>query len=164
MKTQYKKLVFIFVASIVIACSKDNVKQPSKEELLTANSSKSWNITFSSDDADETDVSCKEVNAYTADNAWTFKIKGEFEFSNGDLYEIANCDTCQCTDAADLVGNWTLSKQDTLSIIVNGVKESNGSITPHDPMEIVRGKITSISEKEIILGDKTATYLKLEPK
>lgn len=165
MKINYLAVAILSSAFIFTDCSKANdAKTPSKEELLTGNSSKSWNITFSSFDEEESDESCKSVNAFQADNKWIFKVGGDFEFDNGSIYEIANCPTCNCGDFSHFVGNWTLSSKDTLRVTGNGRIESNGQITPFDEVEVLRTKITSITANEIIIGVKPTAYIKFEPK
>lgn len=118
--------------------------------MLAGDPSKSWNITFASSDKDESDESCKAVNAFTADNEWIFKKNGDFEFNNGSTYEIANCPNCNCIDLAHLVGQWTLSSQDTLLITANGRIETNGKITSFDEEEVAKFKIASITATEMI--------------
>jgi len=165
MTSNLNKITFILILATAMAChDHSDEKTPSKEELLTGNSSKNWNVTFSSDDASETDVSCKAVSEISADNVWTFKTKGKFAFSNGTITEMSGCETCQCSDFADLVGTWTLTSADTLSVIATGVIESNGDTTALDPEEILRNKITSITTTEFVLGDKTKTYIKFGSK
>jgi len=162
MKTIRLTTAFLFIAFMITFCSKDNPK-PSKAELLAGNISKSWNITFSSFDRDESDESCKAVNSFSVDNAWIFKKGGDFEFSNGSIYEIANCQECNCSDLADLVGTWSLSTQDTLLITANGRIESNGQITNFDEEELAKFKVTSITATEMIVGMGPTGYVKFEP-
>jgi len=162
MKTIRLTLALLFIAFIITYCSKNDAK-PSKTELLTGNSSKSWNITFSSLDNDESDESCKTVNSFSGDNAWIFKKNGDFEFSNGSIYEIPNCHACGCSDWVDLVGTWSLSAQDTLVITANGRIESDGQITALDEEELARFKVTSITATEMIIGVEPTGYVKFEP-
>jgi hypothetical protein len=164
MSMNLNKIAVILILATAMAChDHDNTKKPSWEELLTGKSSKSWNVAFSSFDEEESDVSCRMVNAYTADNALIFKTKGEFEYSNGTIHEIADCEECTCGDLADLVGTWSLSKEDTLSVFANGRIEDNGDITFFDGLIILKYKISSITENEIIIGNKT-TFIRYESK
>src|SRR6185312_9869651 len=87
MKTAKYAATALAIALILTECTKHE-STPSKAELLTGNSNKSWNISFSSYDEIETDESCKAVNSFNADNVWTFKTNGTFEFNNGSVHTI----------------------------------------------------------------------------
>lgn len=164
MKISPNKIALALLMSAAVACSKDDEKKISKEELLTANSSKSWNVTYATFDKDEPDESCKSVNVSTADNAWIFKSKGVFEFNNGTLTEVPECPECQCSDFANLTGTWKLfSNEDSLSVVATGRIEDNGDITDFADIEILRYKLKSLTATEMVFGG-TTEYMTFKPK
>ncbi len=156
MKNKALYLIALLIGSY--ACNDKEAKSPSREELLTGNSTKSWNITSSIFDADEEHETCKSTSPINTDNKWMFSKDHSFEFNNGIITEGDDCTGC-CTDFANLKGTWSLfSNEDSLSIVVD-TRIDNGIETTFDSDELLRGKITKLTETELIFSGLTFNKL-----
>jgi hypothetical protein len=156
MKMKITNIAFISLLILSIACKDEKEASISKEELLTANASKSWKLDYSSSDKYEDLESCKTTSDINSDNEWIFNTNGDFKFSNGTITE-ADCEEC-CSDLANLVGNWSIfSNGDSISIVVDGRLDGD-VVIPEDEFELIRVRLTGLTKDEMVftaMGDTT---------
>jgi hypothetical protein len=98
-----KKLLIFILFAFLTACD-DEEKTPSKTELLTNGSSKSWNLTASSD----TETDCPPDSERSKDNTWTFHADGNFTYDHGEITESETCG-----DLKNITGTWSFQEDET---------------------------------------------------
>lgn len=145
-----KSFLLILLVISCISCQEESnpVKnEPSKEELLTGNNSRNWQVTYRSTDRGETRSSCKISSIQNTDNYFIFKKGGTFIYDNGTITE--NPDEDSCGDLADLFGTWEFtSNQDSLLVIVNR-KLQDGDTVSINEVRLLKGKILSLAAQEL---------------
>ena len=74
--------------------------------FLTGGNKKSW---YLYSNTPENSGGCKEAEAVSSDNTYTFSSDGSFEFDHGTITEDASCEDC-CTDFVNVIGEWKFTK------------------------------------------------------
>ena len=161
-----KSILVVVCISLAFSCKDDDEKKGmSKEEMLTANSSKAWILAEANTDATEEHEVCKSTSDRNLDNTWTFFKGGDFEFNNGTVIEDPACDVegC-CSDFVNLHGTWRFSTNEE-NLIVEAIGEigSGGEKTPFpvdEQGELFNAKINklTVSELSVSQGDYTAKF------
>jgi hypothetical protein len=143
---RFKLFLVLLLAVFAFSCDKDDDKKtPSQEEMLTANSTKSWKLSAKTDDSQENDETCKSSSARNQDNRWKFTKGGYFEFDRGTVTgeEDELCESC-CSDIVNFYGTWEIANGKLIimaeGVLVNGTKE------PRDEEEILNETLKSLSE------------------
>jgi hypothetical protein len=129
-----KKLLLPAIFVFLLACDDDEA--PSKTELLTNNSSKSWNVTGDSSD-DEDDEGCSVNSERSKDNTWTFYSDGKFTYDHGEVTE-----TETCGDFKNITGTWSfLEDEKKLRIFI--------LYNTDDPTDVLNDELFSANLIEI---------------
>ena len=135
-----KNLNFVILLSFVVllACEKDSdTPKPSKTELLTSGSQKSWYIASLTPDG---------VCASASDDSWIFFGNGTFEYNHGQIQEVPGS---SCSDFVNIEGTWTFgNNESTLTVVA--VKEK-GSTTNDLNMTLMQGTLSSLDKDKMIL-------------
>ena len=146
-----RSLTFALFALVALSCDKDDEK-PSKTQLLTNGSTKSWNVTAESP-ADE-DEDCRPSSAHNADNSWNFSKDGSFTYDHGTLTEGT-----QCSDLINLTGNWSFQENGSRLLITISQATDNPSLT-FDNETLLSAEIKSLSATSmtLVMNGQEATY------
>jgi hypothetical protein len=142
---------------VAIACSKDEDKPVSKKELLTNNSSKSWNIT------DETpadlEPGCGPSSDGAKDNTWTFYADGKFTFDHGTVVEESES---SCSDFINITGTWSFTDNESKLLIV-AEKDTDNPDEVRDAETIFHADIKKLTKDALVLAS-SGTEATFSPK
>ncbi len=136
-----RKILIPVLFLSVFACDDDDA--PSKTELLTNNSSKSWNLTAATDD-DEEDEGCSTGSERNKDNTWVFYGDGKFIFDQGVVTE-----TETCSDLKNITGTWSFQEGETKLRIFALYNTDDPSDTFND--ELFTARLIEITAEKFVL-------------
>jgi hypothetical protein len=135
-----KTFLIVSIVLSIFSCDKDEKEAtppPSKTELLTGGTQKSWSI-FSS--TPETPCSS------STDDRWTFFADGTFEYDHGDVTES---DDSECGDLINFEGSWAFESAETKISIV--ALRPTGSDEEVDPLTVASGTLTELTSDRLII-------------
>lgn len=102
-----RKTILMVLFISLMSCEKEEVApqnedlEPSKTQLLTADTQKSWYIVAASPE---------EPCGSASDDSWIFKSDGTFEFDHGTVTED---EAGECSDFINLTGTWEFTDSET---------------------------------------------------
>jgi len=134
-----KRTILIFSLSLLVfACDKDEKEQPapSRTELLTGGSQKSWYQFLSTPD------DC----ASSGDNTWTFFADGTLAYDHG---TVTKDEAGECGDFINFEGTWAFSEEETMITIV--ALRPTGSTEEIEPYTIGPGTITTLTNDRLVI-------------
>lgn len=139
LKLKMKKSILILSALfLVFACDKDEKESaPSKTELLTGGSQKSWYIYASTPE---------DPCGSASDDTWTFFADGSVAYDHGTVTEDQEG---QCGDLINFEGTWAFSAEETEITIV--ALRAAGSTEAMDPFTIGSGAITTLTTDRLVI-------------
>jgi hypothetical protein len=135
-----KTLLIAFIALSVFSCDKDEKEvtpPPTKTELLTGGTQKSWSI-FSQ--------SPEPACSSSTDDRWTFFSDGTFQYDRGTVTESEDG---ECSDLINFEGSWAFESAETKITII--ALRPTGSTDEIDPLTVASGTLTELTSDRLII-------------
>jgi hypothetical protein len=154
------KLSLLVLLSVFAFSCKDDDKAPNQEEMLTGNGTKSWMLSASTDDAEETEESCRASSQRSQDNRWKFTKGGYFEFDRGIVTgDEDECEFC-CSDLINFYGSWEISGG-RLIITAEGELVSGTEVPFDEAEELLNHTLKSLTKDkfELTVDSYVATFV-----
>lgn len=139
-QTSMKKTILIISAVfLAFACDKDEKEQdPSKTDLLTGGSQKSWYVYSVTPDG-----AC----ASSSDDTWTFFADGALAYDHGTVTEDLEG---SCGDYMNLEGTWNFSNNET-EIAFVALRAAGSTEDMAEPFTIGTGIVTTLTSDRLVI-------------
>lgn len=135
-----KAILIISTVFLLFACDKDEKEQtPSKTDLLTGGSQKSWYVF-----AVTPDGPCPS----SSDDTWTFFADGSMAYDHGTVTESQEG---TCGDYINLEGTWEFTNNET-EITLVATRAAGATEEMAEPFTIGNGVVTTLTSDRLVIS------------